>query len=93
MTASTTRRPILCGNRSSHGVGVYHESLDVVRDCFAGRFDDDGCAAAELAAERHLEDRGYWAARAQEDYEARNGVIGFREAWHLESPETCPCCK
>ena len=31
--------------------------------------------AAELAAERYFEDRGYEAARAQEDYEARMGVF------------------
>lgn len=31
--------------------------------------------AAELAAERYFEERGYEAARAQEDYEARMGVF------------------
>ncbi len=46
---------------------------------------------AEQRAERYLEDRGYEAARAQDDYEARSGVVGFIEAWHLASPETCPC--
>jgi hypothetical protein len=33
---------ILCGNRSSHGKGVYHANLEEVRDCHAGRYDDDG---------------------------------------------------
>lgn len=54
-------------------------------------YDDDGAQAAEQAYERHLEDSGYDDARAQDDYEARNGVVGFIEAWHLASPETCPC--
>jgi hypothetical protein len=94
MTAVTapTYTSIRCGNRKAHGEGVYHESLAVVRDCFAGRFDDDGYLEAEMAYERRLEDRGYWEAQAQDAYEARNGVIGFREAWHLASPDTCPCC-
>lgn len=35
---------------------------------------------AELAYERHLEDRGYWEARADEDYERAMGVIPFDEA-------------
>jgi hypothetical protein len=35
---------------------------------------------AELAYERHLEDRGYWEARADEDYERQMGVIPFDEA-------------
>lgn len=30
---------------------------------------------AEMAAERYFENRGYWEARAQEDYEARMGIF------------------
>jgi hypothetical protein len=37
--------------------------------------------AAEMAVERYYEDRGYWDARAQEDYEAAHGVIPFDVAY------------
>ena len=37
--------------------------------------------SAEMAAERHHEDRGYWDAREQEDEEARRGVIQFEDAY------------
>jgi hypothetical protein len=37
--------------------------------------------AAEAAVERHYEDAGYWAAREQEDMEARRGVIQFEDAY------------
>lgn len=37
--------------------------------------------AAEMAIERHFEDAGYWAAREQEDMEARRGVIQFDDAY------------
>lgn len=36
---------------------------------------------AEAAVERYFEDRGYWDARAQEDYEAAHGVIPFDVAY------------
>jgi hypothetical protein len=88
--------PVRCGNRKAHGPDVYHNGRTEVRDCFAGRLatepdHDNGAAAAELAYERHLEDRGYDDARAQEEHEARHGVVGFIQAWHDASPETCPC--
>ena len=44
-------------------------------------------AAAELAYERHLEDRGWEEARAQEDYEARMGCLSFQEAYDQACPE------
>ena len=47
--------------------------------------------AAELAAERTLENAGYWETALQEADEARRGVVDFITAWHLASPETCPC--
>lgn len=36
---------------------------------------------AEMAIERHFEDAGYWAAREQEEMEARRGVIQFEDAY------------
>ena len=70
---------VRCGN---HGKDrVYHRDASEVKDCYAGRFDDDGAAAAEMAYERHLEDAGYWEARAQEDYERRMGVVDFSDAY------------
>lgn len=36
--------------------------------------------AAEMGYERHLEDAGYWAAREQEEMEARRGVVQFEDA-------------
>lgn len=80
----------MCGN------GVRHIDVQAVKDCHyitrEQEANQEADARAEAAAERHLEDRGYWAAQEQDAYEARNGVIGFREAWHNESPHTCPCC-
>lgn len=80
-----------CGNC---GGGVHHADVAAVKLCYALEAEqswDDGAAAAEAAYERHLEDRGYDEARAQDDHEARNGVVGFIDAWHAESPDTCPC--
>jgi len=37
--------------------------------------------AAEEAYERHLEDRGYWEARADEDRERTMGIIPFEQAF------------
>jgi hypothetical protein len=71
---------VRCGN---HGRGdkVYHASVDDVRDCYAGRYDDDGAAAAEQAYERHLENAGSAEAQSQRDWEDRNGVIQFSDAY------------
>lgn len=72
-----------------------HINIEAIRDChtiaYAQEEQADADARAEASYERHLEDRGYDAARAQDDYEARNGVIGFIEAWHAQSPDSCPC--
>lgn len=84
-----------CGGCGGRRAGARHADVAAIRACDAYRRDQDavveGARWAEAAYERHLEDRGYDEARAQEDYEARNGVIGFIEAWHIQSPHTCPC--
>jgi hypothetical protein len=89
---------VRCGNRKAHEYTTHHSSVAEVRACFAGQLEvptdedwDNGAAGAEQAYERHLENLGYEEAQAQDAYEARNGVVGFMEAWHIESPETCPC--
>lgn len=101
MTASALTHRIRCGNPNSPDLpGPHtHATAAEVASCYAATRAyaeycdwDDGAAAAEQAYERHLENRGYGEARAQADYEARNGVVGFIEAWHLASPDTCPCC-
>lgn len=73
---------IRCG---AHGrIKVYHDSTETVRYCYGKMRSDQAEAAAEAAAElayeRHLEDRGYYEARAQEEHEARHGVISFHQA-------------
>lgn len=81
---------VRCG---SHGRDnrVYHESAEAVRRCYAVRNEMEAEQAAELAAEqayeRHLEDRGYDDARAQEVYEQRNGVVPFDQAYRNACPE------
>ena len=68
---------VRCGNHG-HGQKFYHPTAQAVRECYDWTADQEAQRAAEQAAEegyeRFLEDRGYWAARAQEDYEARNGI-------------------
>lgn len=44
-------------------------------------------AAAERANERALEDRGYWESQAQDDYEARMGVVPFDVAYAIARGE------
>ncbi|MGI8307041.1 hypothetical protein [Saccharopolyspora hattusasensis] len=57
---------------------VRHASAGHVRACFeAGeeeRWQMEGELAADRAVERHFEDRGYWEARAQENYEMSRGI-------------------
>jgi hypothetical protein len=68
-----------------------HDTISQVRACAQAYYErqqieadrrDDMAAerAAELAYERHLEDRGYYEARLQEEMERRQGVIPFDEA-------------
>lgn len=76
-----TETGVRCGNhgRTQHGEHVYHADPESVRECYrlAAEMIQQAEAdiRAELAYEQHLEDRGYWEARAQEDYEQRHGVI------------------
>lgn len=71
---------VRCGNHCSADV-VRHINVAAVRECYRRwrELEDDAKAEhdAEMAVERALEDRGYWEARAQEDYEAQMGVIPF----------------
>lgn len=71
-----------------------HANAAAVRECYEQDAEQAANAAAEFAAEaaveRYFEDRGYWAARADEDWERTRGVVGFTEAWDLESPGTRP---
>ncbi len=73
-----------------------HHSIKAIKLCHLVSADHKADAQADylamLAESRYFENRGADEALAQDEYEARNGVIGFREAWHRESPETCPCC-
>jgi hypothetical protein len=68
-----------------------HASTKAIKFCHALRDADMAQQEAEIAAElrneRTLEDRGYWEAIAQRDYEDRNGVIQFDEAYRMACPE------
>ena len=95
---NATMTGVKCGN---HAERTYHVSAAEVRDCFRNsgkgsqrvesldaKLDDAfGERAAEQATERFFEDRGYWDARAQEDYERETGALSFqadRERWESE---------
>lgn len=69
---------IRCGNCTDR-----HATADEVRECYAITREQNDEADREMAAERgyerHLEDRGYEDARAQEAHDAR-GVGGW---WNL----------
>lgn len=75
----TTTHGVLCGC-----CGHHHQNPAAVRECHDIAREQaeavEACRQAELACERHLEDRGYDAARAQDDFEASMGVIPFHEA-------------
>lgn len=80
---------VRCG---SHGAQrVYHESAAAVRTCYAvmraEMAEQQALQEAEARNERWFEDRGYWEARAQEEYEERMGVIPFSEAYRMACPE------
>lgn len=83
---------IRCG---AHGrAKVYHDSTETVRYCYAKMRSDIADQEAEVAAERayvrHLEDRGHYEAQAQDEWERRNGVVGFQEAWAIADLENGP---
>ena len=98
MTTATLTPAIRCGNRNPVDfVGEHrHAAPDEVRACYAATaayeaYGDRYEYNADAAYERHLEDRGYDEARAQDEHEARHGVTSFIESWHIQSPATCPC--
>ncbi len=76
------------------GPDYYFEALDA-QDQADAEFAAEAVAKLAHAATPpwtwYFEDRGYWEARAQEDHERESGCLGFLEAWHLASPDTCPC--
>lgn len=88
-----TATGVRCGNhgRTAPGEHIRHANTVSVRECYrlTAQMEADQAAeiAAELAYERHLEDRGYWEARAQEDWEERHGVIQFEDAYRAACPE------
>ncbi len=73
-----------------------HENPKAVKLCHLVSREQEEIAKAdylaELRAEQWFENRGYEAARADEEREAQMGISSFGQAWHDESPETCPCC-
>ncbi|MEU3452255.1 hypothetical protein ABZ671_01230 [Micromonospora sp. NPDC006766] len=79
-----TTTGVRCGNHHPDEV-TRHFDVAAVRDCHIIGYQEEAAAEAdyraELAAARALEDRGYWAARAQDDYEAAMGVIPFDVAY------------
>jgi hypothetical protein len=81
---------IRCGAHP-RGVKVYHDSVETVRFCYATMREQIAQQQAELAAERanerYFEDRGWEEARAQEDYEARMGMVDFGTAYREACPE------
>lgn len=85
-----TATGVRCGNHG-RGVRIYHANSVSVRECYSLMVEalayQEAEARAELAYERHLEDRGYWEGRAQEDWEERHGVIQFEDAYRAACPE------
>lgn len=81
---------VRCG---AHGRGtpIYHESAAAVKLCYAVAREMEAQsraeAEAELRNERWFEDRGWEEARAQEDYEARMGMVDFGTAYREACPE------
>jgi hypothetical protein len=73
-----------------HHDSVTEASLCEALDPWEGQQAANADYLAELANERHFEDRGYWDAREQEDYEQRNGVLSFQDAWSEADPTHVP---
>lgn len=69
---------------------VYPGFTNDLEDALEGYADENREAASEQAAERgyerHLEDQGYEAARAQDAYEAQHGVVSFQDAYQAACP-------
>ena len=86
----------------------HHNSVDEVRLCYniscgvasieeeVAAHDDEVARAeweAEMGYERHLESRGYWEARADEDHEMAMGIDPFNPlgpAFGLAQPAWIP---
>lgn len=89
-----TETGVRCGNHF-RGDNIRHPNAATVRACYEhsadalAAYEEQYAAelAAESATERYFEDRGYWEARAQEDYEERHGVISFQDAYRMACPE------
>lgn len=76
-TIRETEAGVRCGNHG-RGARVHHANTASVRACYQlsaeMAAEQEAEAAIELAYERHLEDRGYHEARAQEAWEQTNGM-------------------
>lgn len=79
-TIKQTDAGVWCGNhgRRARGQEIRHANTASVRACYQltaeMNAEQEAEAAIELAYERHLEDRGYHEARAQEAWEQTNGM-------------------
>ena len=85
-----TTTGVRCGNHP-RSVRVKHANAAAVRYCYdlrrAQEREQDAEIAAERAYEHHLEDRGYWDDIVQRDWEDRNGVVQFDQAYRAACPE------
>ncbi len=79
-----------CGNCSYGQRKIRHLTAQIIRDCYEitaeQEQEQEASWLAEIRAERHLEDRGYWDAIAQENYERAHGVVDFGDAYRAACP-------
>ncbi len=73
--------------RCGHCKGRHNTVADVKECMWEIQRDID---EAEMANERSFEDRGYWEARAEEDWEAARGVVPFDVAYANACPGGWP---
>lgn len=87
---AATPEGVRCGNHPKFE-RVKHVNAEAVRMCYAIMRAEIADQEAEIAAgraiERHFEDRGWAEAQAQRDWEDRNGVIQFDQAYRMACPE------
>lgn len=77
-----TNTPLI--HEGLHGQPCAHLSvteIEVCQDYQDADWSFQAAAAAERAAERHIENAGYWEARMQEGMENQHGVIQFGDAY------------
>lgn len=78
---------VTCGNCTTKGHVVKH-TIAEVRNCYDERYADEESAEmerrAEAANERFWENRG--TDYGFEEWEARRGVIDFKDAWDMHDP-------